>query len=169
MVRILVLGSSGSGKSTFARRLGGKLGIDVIHLDAFYWQPNWIETPQDDWNRILIRLLEGDRWVMDGNYTGSLPLRLKYSDTVVFLDLGRILCLLRCVGRFLDFRGGNRPELARGCNEKIAADFLKWIWNYPKDVKPRVMEYLENYPDIKVIFLKSDEEISDFILMADGN
>jgi adenylate kinase family enzyme len=169
MERVLVLGSSGSGKSTFAQQLGAKLGIEVIHLDSYYWQPNWIEAPQSKWETTLLKLLEKKRWVMDGNYPASLPLRLEYTDTVVFLNMGRLVCLWRCVGRYLKYRGENRPELASGCYEKIDIDFLKWIWHYPRDVKPKVMEYLEDYPDIQMIQLKGGKEINRFISEMDGS
>jgi hypothetical protein len=50
MKKILVIGSGGAGKSTFAKRLGGLLGINVIHLDALYWQPGWIEPPKEEYS-----------------------------------------------------------------------------------------------------------------------
>lgn len=158
-----MLGSSGSGKSTFARRLGLKLGIDVIHLDSYFWQPNWVDTSPDEWDTTLKRLLGKDRWVMDGNYPSSLPLRLKFADTVVFLDFGRMVCLWRCVGRYRKFRGSNRPELSSGCNEKIDVDFLKWIWNYPRDVKPGVLELLGRHPEIRVILLHGDRDVRKYL------
>ena len=163
MKRILVLGSSGAGKSTFTRELGKRLGIETIHLDSHYWQPNWTGTPAEEWNQKLKALLERDSWVMDGNYPTSLSQRLKYADTVIFLDRGRIKSLLRCVGRLFKYRGQNRPELASGCNEKIDLDFLKWIWNYPRDVKPGMMETLEKQADIEIIVLKSDDEIAGYL------
>ncbi len=158
-----MLGSSGAGKSTFARELGNRLGIETIHLDSHYWQPNWISTPPDEWDEKLRMLLERDSWVMDGNYPDSLPLRMEYADTVVFLDRGRLLSLLRCAGRFLKYRGQSRPELAPGCYEKIDWDFLKWIWNYPRDVKPGIMEVLEDQADTAVIILKTDGQVARFL------
>ena len=158
-----MLGSSGSGKSTFARELGARLGIETIHLDAHYWKPNWTSTPAEEWKAKLKVLLERESWVMDGNYPASLPLRMGYADTVIFLDRGRISCLLRCVGRFLRYRGQTRPELAPGCNEKIDWDFFKWIWNYPRKVKPGILETLENQSNTRVILLRDDRAISTFL------
>lgn len=163
MKRVLVLGSSGSGKSTFARELGERLGIEAIHLDSYYWQPNWTSTPPEEWDKKLLNLLEKESWIMDGNYPASLPVRMQYADTVIFLDRGRVLSLLRCVGRLFEYRGESRPELAPGCNEKIDWDFLKWIWNYPRDVKPNIMAILEGQSRVKVIILNSDRQIFRFL------
>ena len=77
----------------------------------FFWQPNWIATPPEEWDRKIDALLEKDSWVMDGNYRASLSRRLEYADTVVFLDRGRVRSLLRCVGRYLKYRGKNEPAL----------------------------------------------------------
>ncbi|MNP06465.1 topology modulation protein [compost metagenome] len=48
-MKIMTIGSSGSGKSTFSRKLGEELSIPVYHLDAYYWQPGWVETPREEW------------------------------------------------------------------------------------------------------------------------
>jgi adenylate kinase family enzyme len=168
MNRILVLGSSGAGKSTFARKLGQRLGIEPLHLDSYYWQPDWIATPAEAWDQKLKTLLARDSWVMDGNYSSSLSLRLEYADTVIFLERGRLKSLLRCVGRLLKYRGQSRPELAPGCYEKIDLDFLKWIWNYPRDVKPGIMELLAKQTGKEVIVLKSDKEIDRYLAAQDG-
>ena len=55
MKKILVIGSGGSGKSTFSRRLGEKLGLPVVHLDQLYWRPGWVETPKVEWVEIVRR------------------------------------------------------------------------------------------------------------------
>ena len=162
MKRVLVLGSSGSGKSTFARRLGEKLGLEVIHLDSHFWLPNWTNEADEEWDLKLKELLERDSWVMDGNYPSSLPQRLEYADTVVFLDYGRIKCLWRCVGRYLKHRGRNRPELAPGCYEKIDWDFFKWIWNYPRNVRPNMLAAINGQSKVHVIILKGDLEVNRF-------
>src|SRR5580765_7184882 len=93
MKRILVIGSGGAGKSTFAKRLGEILKIEVIHLDSLYWKPGWIEPPKPEWKKTIERLLTRDFWVMDGNYSGTLDVRFEACDTVIFLDIARMICL----------------------------------------------------------------------------
>ena len=68
MERILILGSAGSGKSTLARQLGERLQIEVIHLDRYWWRSGWQMTPQEVFLEKVLAFIEGERWIMDGNY-----------------------------------------------------------------------------------------------------
>ncbi len=88
MRRVLVIGSGGAGKSTFARRLGDILQIDVIHLDTFYWRPGWVETPKPEWREIVLGLVQRESWIMDGNFSGTLEQRLEACDTVIDAGAG---------------------------------------------------------------------------------
>ena len=72
MKKILVIGSGGSGKSTFARRLGARLSLEVIHLDAHHWRAGWVAPPKDEWRRQVEELTRRESWVMDGNFSGTL-------------------------------------------------------------------------------------------------
>jgi adenylate kinase family enzyme len=163
MRRVLVIGSGGAGKSTFARKLGARLGLPVIHLDANYWNPGWVETPKDEWRRKVERLVEGNAWVIDGNYSGTLDVRLAACDTVVFLDLPRAVCVWRVLKRALKYRDGSRPDMAEGCREKFNLEFLLWIWNYPKRARPKIVELLERHSeDKRIVRLHSDAEVEHF-------
>ena len=84
--RILVLGPCGAGKSTLAAALGERLGLPVIHLDKEYWRAGWVEPPQAEWLGKVEELIARPRWVMDGNYGGTLARRLERADCVVTLD-----------------------------------------------------------------------------------
>ena len=93
MRRVLLIGSGGAGKSTLARRIAARTGLPLIHLDALYWKPGWVETPAAPWRETVAGLLQRDTWVMDGNYGGTLDLRLAACDTAIFLDLPPRICL----------------------------------------------------------------------------
>jgi len=162
--RTLVLGSSGAGKTYFARQLGSLLAVEVIHLDTHFWQPNWVPSSWADWEAKLEQLLAGDSWVMDGNYPKSLVRRLSRSTAVILLDLPRSVCFSRIGKRLVQNWGKSRVELAPGCTEKMDWDFFKWIWNYPRAVRPVILEYLDNLPPEKqIIVLKSVSDISRYL------
>ena len=168
MKRIIVIGSSGAGKSYFSRRLGEILDIDVIHIDKIYWQPGWIEPAKDEWNARLREVLSGDSWIIDGNYGGTLEMRLAAADTAIFLDTSRLLCIWRVIRRVITFRNGSRPDMADGCDEHFDWKFLAWIWQYPKRSRPRIEKILRDTETGKtVIRLRSRDEIAAFLQSAD--
>ena len=93
MKRISIVGSGGAGKSTFAHQLADILHLPVIHLDALYWQPGWVATPQDEWRDKQQQLVQQECWIIDGNYTSTLDVRFAVADTIIFLDFPRFRCL----------------------------------------------------------------------------
>jgi adenylate kinase family enzyme len=164
MRKVLVIGSSGAGKSVFAARLAERTGLPLIHLDAIYWKPGWVKSPKDEWARTVDELLARDRWVMDGNYAGTQDRRLAACDTAVFLDLPRAVCLWRAVKRRIVYRRRTRPDMTPGCSERITWELIRWIWEYPRTQRPRVLARLaELRPDQRAVVLRSDAEIDEFL------
>jgi adenylate kinase family enzyme len=114
--RVLVDGLMGSGKSTFARALGARTGLPVIHLDVHYWGPGWRRPSDDEWRGRQRDLLAGGAWIADGNYVETLSLRLERADTVVLLDTPWWRCAGRALVRGLRARAGEMPE---GCEDSV--------------------------------------------------
>jgi adenylate kinase family enzyme len=167
MRRVLVIGSGGAGKSTFAARLGGRTGLPVIHLDSLYWRAGWRETPRGEWAARVEELLRGDAWIMDGNYGGTLERRLAACDTVVFLDPPRAVCLWRVIKRRALFRGRARPDMNEGCRERLTWEFVRWVWTYPRARRPGVLEKLSRLDGGKRVFhLRSQREVEGFLERA---
>lgn len=164
MRRIAVIGSGGAGKSTFSRELGGILGIAVTHLDRLYWRPGWQAMPDEAWRDTQRRLVAGEAWILDGNYGGTLDLRLAAADTVIFLDIPRRVCLWGVVQRRLRFRGRSRPDGPWGCPERVTREFLAWIWRYPVDRRPDVLAKLGAYAGGReIVVLRSRREARRFL------
>jgi adenylate kinase family enzyme len=164
MKKILVIGSGGAGKSTVARCLGHALEIEVIHLDSLYWRSGWVETPKAEWQGIVEQLLTRESWIMDGNYSGTLGTRLAACDTVIFLDMPRLVCLWRVLERAVRYRNQRRPDMAAGCVERLDWEFLRWVWSYPKRTRPKIAGLLENgCADKRVVWLKSPAEVRSFL------
>ncbi len=168
MKRILVIGSSGSGKSTLARHLGARLSLPVIHLDNYFWHPGWQETPQAEWALKVEELIARPRWVIDGNYRGTLAVRLQAADAAVFLDFPRWLCTLRAMKRRIQYRNKPRIDMAPGCQEKLfdhyTIRFLRRIWDYPRRARPEIETMLAAMPPHKLVFrLKSPQDVRFFL------
>jgi adenylate kinase family enzyme len=167
MKKVLVIGSAGAGKSTFARHLGTLLNIDVIHLDAPYWHPGWVETPRDEWRKVIEALLPRDAWIIDGNYSNTLELRLGACDTVIFLDIARLICLWRVLKRALLYRSRTRPDMAEGCRERLDFGFIRWVWHYQSRTRPWIIQILRESAQRKqVIWLRSQAEVKRFLASA---
>jgi adenylate kinase family enzyme len=163
MKKILIIGSGGSGKSTLAARLGEITGIDVFHLDGLYWRPGWVEPDKAAWAETVAALLKKDSWIIDGNYSGTLEMRLAAADTAIFLDLPRTVCVRRIIKRAIRYRGTNRPDMAVGCNERLDLKFLAWIWNYRNRTRPKVESLLEKFQDkLTVVRLRTTKEVENF-------
>ncbi len=97
--RILVIGPSGSGKTTLSIRLGRILDLETIHLDACFWKPGWIATPQPEWREKVSKLIRKPSWVMDGTYESTLDLRIPAADAVIVVDRSRWVCLWHVLKR----------------------------------------------------------------------
>ncbi|MCI0389709.1 MAG: DNA topology modulation protein [Acidobacteria bacterium] len=167
MRKVLVIGSGGAGKTTFAMRLSNILNIEVIHLDALYWNPGWVETPKVEWRRTVEGLIARGSWIIDGNYSGTLDMRIGACDTVIFLDIARRICLWRVIKRVMQYRNRRRPDMAEGCQERLDLKFVRWVWNYKKRTRPKIVKLIEENADgKKVVWLQSDGEVERFLVRA---
>lgn len=128
-LRVLVVGSAGAGKTTFAVRLAALLDLPLIHLDFEYWRPGWQPKPSDEWPMRVDELIAREAWVMDGNYGGTMERRLTRADAAVFLDVNRVRCLWRVVVRSLRYWRRSRPDLPPGCSERL--DWGFWCGSGP--------------------------------------
>jgi adenylate kinase family enzyme len=164
MKKIMVIGSAGSGKTYFSRKLSEKLGIPLIHLDKIYWRPRWEEPTKEEWRTMLEKELSRDSWIIDGNYGATIEMRLAACDTVFFLDIRRTLCMWRVIRRTFRFIKRSRPDMAENCPERLNLEFLSFIWNYPERSKPKIERLLNSAEKEKKIFrLRSPRQVRRFL------
>ena len=149
--RVLVLGPCGAGKSTFAVKLGATTGLPVIHLDKEFWQPGWVMPPAETWRERVRELVAGDRWIIEGTYAGTLPLRLPRADTVFYLDYPRPLFMANILRRVFTHYGTVRPDLAADCPEHLDWEFLRYAWNFNRDVRPGLFAALAGHEGVHVL------------------
>ena len=164
MKRVAIIGSGGAGKSVFARELGERTALPVIHLDRLFWKPGWVPMPDDEWRVVHGGLLEADRWIIDGNYSSTMEPRIAAADTVVFLDLPRLVCVWGALQRHRRHRRGGRPDMVPGQRERIDLKFMWWIFRYPETRRPRVLARLAKLPaTTQVIRIRSRREAREVL------
>lgn len=167
MERILIIGCGGAGKSTLARQLGDKLGLPVVHLDKLFWHPGWVESSKEEIDEKIMAEMVKPRWIMDGNYNRTLPERLKYCDTIIYMDFSRMACLLGVLKRVLTTYGTVRPDMGEGCPERIDFEFLKWVWNFNKNKREKYYRLLNETEGVETIVLKNRRMVKRFLKELD--
>ncbi len=160
--RVVILGCSGSGKSTFAQRLGHRLGLPVVHLDALYWRPAWQKPDTVGFRARTAAAIAGDAWISEGNYRETFDLRLPRADAVIILETPRWLRILRVLRRVIfSTRGADLPE---GCPEHWDWELLGFIWRFDKITWPRIeAARIVHGSDVPVFRLRSNREVTAFL------
>ena len=169
-MRINVMGTSGSGKTSVARRIAKKLNIPYVELDELFWKPNWTESTDEEFFPKLEEALSVDGWVLDGNYTRTIPIKWKRCRMVVYLDLPFHIVLYRIIKRSL-IRGFKNEELWAGNKETV----LKHLFTRDSMILWTMKTFFTNrkrfainsknpeYSHIKFVRLRSKKEIGNFV------
>ncbi|WP_217585833.1 topology modulation protein [Lentibacillus saliphilus] len=174
MKKIMVIGvSAGAGKSTFAMKLGEKLGIHVYHLDALFWKPGWVQTMDEEFAEAQTHIIKNEqKWIIEGNYSSTYSIREEQADTIIYLELPLWLCLYRVVKRFITYRGQTRPDMAVGCSEKLDWTFIKFIVTTyrrrKKNMAERCVAFEKMGNERRAYRLKGRKEVQEFIQTIDG-
>ena len=162
MERVLIVGSPGAGKSTLAREVARLTGLPLVHLDQLHWSAGWVESTRDELEAKVREAIAAPRWVIDGNYGGTLQLRLIRADTVIDLDLPRWLCVFSIVRRAIAHRGRTRSDMAPGCPEHLNWEFLAYTFHFPGEGRRRLEETMRSFPGRR-IRLRSRREVRRFL------
>lgn len=153
MNRILILGCPGAGKSTAARRLANITGLPIIHLDRHYWQPGWVRPETGAWRDKVQELVRAPRWIMDGNYSGTLDLRLAAADSLIHLDFQTHVCAWRAFKRALSGLGKVRSdEFIDGCPDRLDWGFFGFVLKYRSRHRARDLERMANFSGTTHVF-----------------
>lgn len=158
MEKIIVIGCPGSGKSTFARALHGITGIPLFHLDMLYWNADKTTVEKDIFHERLASVLQKNQWIIDGNYSSTMALRLEVCDTVIFLDYPLELCLAGIRER----QGKPRSDIPWLDTEEDE-EFVDFIRNYNTQSRPQVIELLSQYPNKRIHIFTNRREADLFL------
>src|SRR5436853_1931293 len=145
MRRVMVVGSSGAGKTSLARRLADQFSLPLVHLDFHYWRPGWQMPGTDEWRRQVTALAAASSWIMDGNYSSTYDVRMPRADTLIWPDFPRATCVRRVLWRTLSGYGRVRADLPADRPERFDAAFLRYVWDFRAKQRPRIVEAIERF------------------------
>ncbi len=137
MKRVIVIGCSGAGKSTFSRKLAEKTGLPLYYLDMIWHKPDKTVISREAFDHQLSDLLDKEEWIIDGNYRRTLPMRLEKCDTVFLFDLPLKDCIEGVKSRI----GTKRVDLP-WVEEDFDPEFRQWIENFRRNVLPGINDLL---------------------------
>ena len=158
MQKVLVIGCPGSGKSTFARALGEITGLPVCHLDLLYWNADKTTVANEIFLERLRRVLDTEQWIIDGNFSNTLPQRLEKCDTVFFLDFPTDLCLEGVRSR----RGKPRPDLP-WIEEEEDTEFMDFRAHCATDRRPQILHLLQSHPQKQIFVFANRASAAEYL------
>lgn len=171
--KINVIGTTGSGKTTFSKKLAEKLDLAYIQLDDLLWLDDWQETPDEPFFEKLRNQLDlaSEGWVVDGNYTRTQYITWEDVETVIWLDMPFHINLFQSVQRAVT-RALSKEKLWENSNNQesfqrmLSRDSILWwmIKTYRKNRK-KYLERMRNqkYAHIQFIHLRSRKEVQMFL------
>lgn len=159
MLKAIVIGSPGAGKSTFARKLRCAAELPLYYLDVLWHKPDRTNISEEEFDAGLKEILKRDRWIIDGNYLRTLEIRLRECDTVFFMDYPTDICLSGAQSRI-----GRKREDLPWLEMEFDEEFKQWIIDFPKVQLPRIYELLEKYKRTKDIYIFKSREEADAYL-----
>lgn len=169
MQRVMIIGGSGSGKSTVARKLGDITGLPVVHIDKIHWLPGWVERPEAERYELIRDIVATEQWIFDGNYSSTFELRTARADTIIFLDISTARRVARVLWRTVTSYGRTRPDMTQDCPERLDSNFVnfivKWVARYhSRGARARAIALVEeSRSKLTVHHLKSPRDVRRFL------
>ncbi len=158
MNKILILGSPGSGKSTFAKRLHQQTNIPLYHLDNLFWKEDRTTISNLEFDQKLDEILETKEWIIDGQYSRTLPKRIDACDTIFFLNVELQACLNNYYGRIQQERS-DIPWV----ETEIDETFVQYIIDFHTTQKYQLIDQLNQLENKKLIIFKTRQEADEFL------
>lgn len=166
-----MVGCSGAGKTTLARRLAQQLGYRHVELDALYHQPNWQQLPTEQFKQAVSEALQGDDWVVEGSYSAVRPHVLERSDIVIWLDLPRAAVMRQLIPRTLKrlvlrqaLWNGNRERWGNLFKLTPEKSILVWAWQRHALYRQRYGDEMRTTPaSRRYIRLDSRQAVEHFL------
>ncbi len=171
--RFNVIGTSGTGKTTFSKRLAAVLSLPYIEMDQIFWKPNWQESTNETFFEKLKYHVNKKSWVLDGNYSRTTEIKWSGVECVIWLDYALPVTFYRMVTRTIK-RSLSQEELwlGTGNKESFRKSFMSkdsiilWtLQTYHKN-KKRYTQIMKSSLSERIDFLRliSPKEANQFLI-----
>lgn len=159
MKKVIVIGCPGSGKTTFAEKLNKRTGLPLFYLDAIWHKPDRTHISREEYNQRLAEILELEEWIIDGNYSRTLEVRMQACDTIFLFDLPTAVCIQGATERL----GKARYDVP-WIDTELDPQFKKEIEEFPEKTLPHIYELLEKYKENRqVVIFKSRKQADEYL------
>ena len=157
--RVLVIGCPGAGKSTFARALRDVSGLPLTYLDMLFQRPDRTTASREEFDAALAAVMAQPRWIIDGNYHRTLPLRFERCDTVYDFDLPPEDCLAGAMARI-----GHAREDMPWVERELDPEFRQYILDFARDQRPAIEALKAQYRAQKrIVVFRTREEAARYL------
>jgi adenylate kinase family enzyme len=157
--RLAIIGLPGSGKSTFAIRLGKLLNIPVHHLDRHMFDGRK-KRDRQEFLAAKEALVSQDSWIIEGCSLSTLEMRFARADTIIYFHFPRLLCVWRLCKRIFSF---DQTLADSGCLRGVNWPLLKYVWNFDRDKRKNIEELRKAYPQVEFLVFHSPSDIDKFL------
>ncbi len=161
MKRVMIIGSPGTGKSVFARKLAAKTQLPLIHLDYYYHDSSKnYDHDKLAWRSKVESMIGQESWIIDGNYGATMSDRMKIADTILFFDLPRRTAVLGVVRRWFS---GKRTDMPEDWKETPSWAFLKYVWQFRAKYRADTVQLLDENKDKTIVIYHSRTDASKYL------
>ncbi len=167
--RVNIVGTSGSGKSVFGEELARQLDLPYFEMDQLFWKTGWAESTDEEFFEKIRNVVERESWVLDGNYTRTVPTKWPRAQLVIWLDLSFATTVVRVTRRAIN-RSLSKTEIwpGTGNRETLRKTFLSrqsiiwWCVKYYAANRKKYQRMMksDDFPDLAFLRLLSTEQIA---------
>ena len=159
MKKVLFIGRPGAGKSHFSRKLSEVTGIPVYHLDALWFSDDRSHITRQQLIEKLDVIMKDENWIIEGHYPATLPYRIQYCDTVIFLDYSKRVCekgIRERIGALND----DRPWRA---DAEDARELIEKNRDFDGQPREEILQLLLENADKNIIVFKTRKQSEKYL------